>query len=65
MPDVLYPQPTTLSEESQISAYDAIFDLESIPCREDALYQNDYSSTLIKYLRGELTAEQYGSLIKK
>lgn len=64
-PDTLYPQPTTLSDESQISAYDAIFDLESIPCGEAALYREGYSSALIKYLRGEIDAEQYETLVKK
>ncbi len=64
-PDTLYPHPTTLSDESQISAYDAIFDLESIPCGEAALYREGYSSALIKYLRGEIDAEQYETLVKK
>ena len=47
-PRELYPNPT----EKQVSAFDAIGDLETIPCSQDATYSDNVKkSVYVKYLR--------------
>lgn len=58
-PCSLYPSPTTLCEEQQVTAYETIYDLEKIACDENVIYKSDYSSALIQFFRGQIDAEQY------
>ncbi len=58
-PDSLYPSAITVGEKSQITARDTIYDLEKIPCGEDALYKTHYSSTILNYLKGSISLEEF------
>jgi DNA (cytosine-5)-methyltransferase 1 len=63
-PSDLYPQPITPYEDMQISAFDAISDLETIECSDDAEYVDVQSgSTYLKYLKGDISISEYISMI--
>ena len=51
MPGELFPIPTTPNEDEQITAYDAISDLETVVCGENAKYNNIKISNYIKQLK--------------
>lgn len=51
LPQELFPVPTTPTENEQITAYDAISDLESIECGENVKYNNNKISNYIKTLK--------------
>ena len=51
LPEELFPIPTTSKEESQITAYDAISDLECVECGENAKYKIGNVSNYIKKLK--------------
>lgn len=51
LPEELFPIPTTLNEEDKVTAFDAISDLESIECGEDAVYSGQKENNYIKKLK--------------
>lgn len=51
LPEKLFPIPTTENEEEQVTAFDAISDLENVDCSESAVYSNGKISSYIKKLR--------------
>lgn len=59
MPSDLYPDPITPYDDQQITAYETIYDLEKIECSETAKYDSSYSSPMLQYLKGEITADNY------
>ncbi len=65
LPSDVYPEESTPKEDEQITVRDTIYDLEEVPCSETATYNSNYSSPLLQFLKGEITAEKYYSLIKK
>lgn len=58
-PSDLYPDPITPNDENQITAHETIFDLEKIECSETAKYNSSYSSLMLRYLKGEISADRY------
>ena len=48
LPEELYPIPTTLEEKNQVTAFEAIADLEKIECIENAKYNDCKISNYIK-----------------
>ena len=51
LPEELFPIPTTENEKKQITAFDAISDLENIECGENAVYSNGKISNYIRKLK--------------
>ena len=64
LPGDIYPQAITPSEEAQITAKDTIYDLESVECSENAMYNSSYSSTILKFFKKEISAGDYIDLIR-
>ena len=64
-PESIYPEIITKEDKVQITARETIYDLEAIPCGECAVYKEGYSSDLIKYFRGEISADDYYEMTKK
>lgn len=58
-PSLLFPKEITSEEESQITAKETIFDLDSIECSENALYTGEYTSNIIDFFKGRITYDQY------
>lgn len=66
-PGDLFPEEITDEEQLKISAYEAIGDLETIPCSENATYDlsrstepNDYC----QYIKGRISADQFYNKLK-
>lgn len=51
LPEELFPIPTTKNEKEQITAFDAISDLENIECNENAVYSNVKTNNYIRTLK--------------
>ena len=64
LPGDIYPQALTPSEDAQITARDTIYDLESVECSENAMYNSSYSSTILKFFKKEISASDYIDLIR-
>lgn len=64
LPSEIYPEESTPSERDQVTVYDTIYDLESVPCSEHALYTSSFTSPILQFFKGEIDAEQYYELIK-
>jgi DNA-cytosine methyltransferase len=64
-PSSLFPDKIT--KENQISAYDAISDLESIKCNDNAIYSinKDTLSNYAKTMKGYISFEEFISMLKK
>lgn len=58
-PSELYPTPVTVDEHSQITARETIFDLESVPCGDDAKYSGAEYSDFVAMLKGEITQDTF------
>lgn len=63
-PGELYPDYLTPNEDSQISAYETIADLEALDCGTVVKYNSQYSSPIIKFFKNEITVSEYVDLIK-
>lgn len=63
LPSDIFPKAITPNLESQVSAYDTIYDLEQVECDEEAKYNSSYSSNIIRYLKGEISADEYTRLV--
>lgn len=59
MPSEIYPAFITPNADRQITAYDTIFDLESIDCSENATYSSTYTSPMLQYLKHSITPESF------
>lgn len=56
----LYPLPITKEVDKQVTARDAISDLERIECHDRAIYDsNIVESTLVKALKNKITFDEY------
>lgn len=65
MPSDLYPDTITPLAQQQISAYDTIYDLESVVCDDHAMYvNNDNESLILQYFKDEITIEDYFKELK-
>jgi hypothetical protein len=45
--------------DRQATAYDTMFDLESVECSENAKYSSTFSSPILQFLKHEITADEY------
>lgn len=59
LPSEIFPKEITPNEDSQITAYETIFDLEQIPCSETAKYCSIYESEFTKYLKKKISIDTY------
>ena len=59
LPAEIFPPEVTPCPERQVSAYETIFDLERVECSENAKYNSDYRSDIIRYFRNEISIEEY------
>ena len=64
MPADLFPTPVTPDMNCQVTAYDTIFDLEKVPCGEHAVYKSEYSSYILQFLKGNISADVYLDAVK-
>lgn len=64
IPEACFPKKIELDDDI-ISARNAIGDIETIPCSEDALYINTSSSLYIKMLRKEISFEEFLDKIRQ
>lgn len=58
-PKDLVPKPFTLNEYQQINVFDTIYDLEKVECGENAKYHSQYESTMIKFLKNKISADDF------
>lgn len=59
LPKDIYPEPITPNDDRQITAYETMCDLENVDCSEDAKYASNYSSSILRFFKGEIEAEEY------
>lgn len=64
-PADLFPPEITAGEHAQITAHDAIADLQDIACGEDAAYAAAPASFFAKWARGHITMEDYIAAIRR
>lgn len=65
LPKDIYPISITQDEKTQTTAYETIFDLENVKCGENAKYSSNYSSNILQYFKGYLSAEEFFKEIQK
>ena len=58
-PSDIYPKPITETPEKQVSAYNVLHDLVKVECSESAKYIPCELSTIGRYFKREITAEEY------
>lgn len=59
LPSDIYPTAITPNMDRQATAYDTMFDLESVECSENAKYSSTFSSPILQFLKYEITANDY------
>lgn len=59
LPSDIFPEPVTPNADRQISAYETIYDLEKVECGENARYCSNYSSEILRFLKGEIGPDEY------
>lgn len=59
VPAELFPAPTTKEENEKISVFQAISDLENIPCGEEVLYNASKRSNFVKMLQNEISYKDF------
>ena len=59
LPSEIFPKEITPNEDSQITAYETIFDLEQVVCSENARYNSSYESEFTQYLKHKLSIDTY------
>lgn len=62
-PNILFPPEITIQKETQITAYDAISDLESVECSEYSIANAPPISSFSKWARGIISIDRYLSII--
>lgn len=63
-PELLYPEPITKYDDSQITARETISDLENVECGEEAQYVEVDESTILKFFKGEITYGEYVDCVR-
>ncbi len=58
-PSELFPEPITPNDDYQVTAHDTISDLEQVECSENARYTSAYASSYIKYLKHQISIDDY------
>lgn len=58
-PAELFPESVTPNDDYQVTAYDAIHDLEQVICAENAHYNSSYTSLFIRYLKHQISIDDY------
>ena len=58
-PSQLYPEQITSNPAQQLTAWETIYDLESVPCGETAKYDKEPLSDIAQFFRGEITYYEY------
>ncbi|MDA8233866.1 MAG: Alw26I/Eco31I/Esp3I family type II restriction adenine-specific DNA-methyltransferase [Clostridia bacterium] len=58
-PSELYPQEITADVKFQITAHDAIYDLQNISCSEEAIYHSRPMSLFAQWAHGEIAIKEY------
>ena len=61
--DTIFPNPI-LSEQNYVTVRNTIYDLVDIPCVKDCTYIDSYKSDYIKFMRNELSIEEYNLKLK-
>lgn len=61
-PSELFPSPITLGAEMQVTAREAISDLENVPCNDDARYVDFEDSDVVAFFKGIISYEEYINL---
>lgn len=64
-PTLLFPEPITPTEETFVTAYDTISDLESVDCTEKAEYVDVDESLILKFFKGKVTYDEYVNQMSK
>lgn len=64
-PAQLFPEPLTIEEPAKTTAFDAIGDLENIPCGDDVVYSAERQSDFVKTLEGKVAYSAFIKRIKK
>ena len=64
-PDELFPLQYTPDDDFQISVYEAIYDLEQVVCNDRVKYNSSYISPYIKYLKHNISFEEYLNTIAR
>ena len=59
MPSDLYPDILTPNLDRQVTAKETIYDLESISCAENARYGSEYTSLMLRYLKHDISIDEY------
>lgn len=59
LPSELYPVPITFAEKSKTTAFEAIGDLENIPCGEEVFYTATEQSDFAKMLQGKISTDEF------
>lgn len=62
-PSEIYPEFITPNSNKQISAYQTIYDLEAVPCSEDAMYISEFTSPILQMLKGEISIDEYLNVV--
>ncbi len=64
--DTLFPESLTVDIDNQVTARETIYDLENVPCDENAKYgDSSYNSNILKLFKGKISYSEYLSLYKK
>lgn len=58
-PTEIFPQAITPNFDKQVNAYETIYDLDDIECSEFAKYSSSYSSSILQYLKGEISIDAF------
>lgn len=58
-PSTIFPKFITPNIDKQATAYQTIYDLENVPCDENAQYTSEYTSPILKMLKGEISIDDY------
>lgn len=59
MPGELYPKAITSQEELQVTAREAIGDLETVDCTDTAQYTTCEESDILQFFKGKITYDEY------
>lgn len=59
LPSDLFPAEITPNSDSQITAYETIFDLEQVECSDTAAYNSGYQSDILQYFKDQISIEEY------
>lgn len=58
-PSEIFPNEVTPNVDKQISAYETIYDLDGVECGDNPKYNSDYTSDILRVLKGKESIESY------